>query len=207
MKKNLLKITVLAIVGLFFISSSFAQPAKKDNMKHKKPSHENFVLGEFPQFDEISGTVKVEGKGENQKVYVVTDKKEKILVEVTGGPKFGDKEKSSKDKKNFNKDNRPEMPKDFEKGKRPELPEGFDKDKMPTPPEGFEKDKHPEMPKDFEKGKRPEMPEDFEKGKFGMPKNFSPAEDLAKLKGKKVTLVGKYNSDKTIFNVVGIVNK
>ena len=48
---------------------------------------------------------------------------------------------------------------------------------------------------------------DFEKGHFEMPKNFNPLESLTKLKGKKVSLVGKYNSDKTVFNVVGIINK
>lgn len=66
---------------------------------------------------------------------------------------------------------------------------------MPKVPEGFNKDKNGENSKDFEKGH------------FEMPKNFNPLESLTKLKGKKVSLVGKYNSDKTVFNVVGIINK
>ena len=48
---------------------------------------------------------------------------------------------------------------------------------------------------------------DFEKGNFEMPNKSSYQESLTKLKGKKVTLVGKYNSDKTIFNVIGIIEK
>ena len=88
MKKNLFKITVLAIVGLVFISTSFAQPAKKENAKVKNPSYEKFVPGQLPEFDEVTGIISVEGKGENQKVYIVTDKKTKVLVEVAGGQRF-----------------------------------------------------------------------------------------------------------------------
>ena len=195
MKKNLFKITALALLSLVVISSSFAQPEKKENMKVKNPSYEKFVPGQLPEFDEVSGTISVEGKGENQKVYIVTDKKTKVLVEVTGGPRFNfeqrpfvEKKDSSKEnqaepKKDFNKDKKGESSKDFEKGKHPEFPQGFDKNKM----EQFNKD--------------------FEKGHFEMPRNFNALESLTKLKGKKVSLVGKYNSDKTVFNVVGIINK
>ena len=77
MKKNLFKITALAILGLVVISTSFAKPAKKENAKVKIPSYEKFVPGELPKFDEVTGTISVEGKGENQKVYILTDKKNK----------------------------------------------------------------------------------------------------------------------------------
>ena len=231
MKKNLFKITALAILGLVVISTSFAKPAKKENAKVKIPSYEKFVPDELPKFDEVTGTISVEGKGENQKVYILTDKKIKVLVEVAGGPRFAFEQRpfvEKKDfpnenrpdsKKDFNKDKKGENSKDFEKGKRPEFPQGFDKDKMPKVPEGFDKDKRSENSKDFEKGKRPEFPQgfdknkmeqfqkDFEKGNFEMPHKFSYTESLIKLKGKKVTLVGKYNSDKTIFNVIGIIEK
>ena len=40
-----------------------------------------------------------------------------------------------------------------------------------------------------------------------MSKNFNPLESLTRLNGKNVSLVGKFNSDKTVFNVVGIINK
>ena len=231
MKKNLFKITALALLGFVVISSTFAQPEKKENMKVKNPSYEKFVPGQLPEFDEVSGTISVEGKGENQKVYIVTDKKTKVLVEVTGGPRFNfeqrpfvEKKDSSKEnqaepKKDFNKDKKGENSKDFEKGNRPEFSQDFDKGKMPKVPEGFNKDNKGENSKDFEKGKYPEFPQgfdknkmeqfnkDFEKGHFEMPKNFNALESLTKLKGKKVSLVGKYNSDKTVFNVVGIINK
>ena len=195
MKKNLFKITALALLGLVVISSTFAQPAKKENMKEKNPSYEKFVPGQLPEFDEVTGTISVEGKGENQKVYIVTDKKTKVLVEVAGGPRFNfdqrpfvekkdsPKENRSEPKKDFNKDKKGKNSKDFEKGKHPEISQGFDKNKM----EQFKKD--------------------FEKRHFEMPKNFNALESLTKLKGKKVSLVGKYNSDKTVFNVVGIINK
>ena len=231
MKKNLFKITALALLGLVVISSSFAQPEKKENMKVKNPSYEKFVPGQLPEFDEVTGTISVEGKGENQKVYIVTDKKTKVLVEVTGGPRFNfdqrpfvekkdsPKENRPEPKKYFNKDKKGENSKDFEKGNPPEFSQDFDKGKMPKVPEGFNKDKKGENSKDFEKGNRPEFPQGFdknkmeqfnkgfEKGHFEMPKNFNALESLTKLKGKKVSLVGKYNSDKTVFNVVGIINK
>jgi hypothetical protein len=231
MKKNLFKITALAILGLVVISTSFAKPAKKENAKVKIPSYEKFVPGQLPEFDEVTGTISVEGKGENQKVYILTDKKIKVLVEVAGGPRFAFEQRpfvEKKDfpnenrpdsKKDFNKDKKGENSKDFEKGKRPEFPQGFDKDKMPKVPEGFDKDKRSENSKDFEKGKHPEFSQgfdknkmeqfqkDFEKGNFEKPKNFNSLESLTKLKGKKVSLVGKFNSDKTVFNVIGIINK
>ena len=47
----------------------------------------------------------------------------------------------------------------------------------------------------------------IERERYEMPHKFSYPESLIKLKGKKVTLVGKYNSDKTIFNVIGIIEK
>ena len=103
----------------------------------------------------------------------------KHFVEKKDSPK----ENRPEPKKDFNKDKKGENSKDFEKGKHPEFPQGFDKNKM----EQFNKD--------------------FEKGNFEMPKNFNALESLTKLKGKKVSLVGKYNSDKTVFNVVGIINK
>ena len=171
MKKNLFKITALALLSLVVISSSFAQPEKKENMKVKNPSYEKFVPGQLPEFHEVTGTISVEGKDENQKVYIVTDKKTKVLVEVTGGPRFNFNQRHFVEKKDSPKENRPE-PK-----------------------------------KDFNKDKKGENSKDFEKGNFEMPKNFNALESLTKLKGKKVSLVGKYNSDKTVFNVVGIINK
>lgn len=36
MKKNLFKITILAIVGLVFVSTSFAQPSKKRRYERQK---------------------------------------------------------------------------------------------------------------------------------------------------------------------------
>ena len=171
MKKNLFKITVLAIVGLVFISTSFAQPSKKENAKVKNPSYEKFVPGQLPEFDEVTGTISVEGKGENQKVYILTDKKTKVLVEVAGGPRFNFDQRPFIEKKDFQNENRPDSR------------------------------------KNFNKDKKGENSKDFEKGNFEMPKNFNALESLTKLKGKKVSLVGKYNSDKTVFNVVGIINK
>ena len=188
-------------------------------MKVKNPSYEKFVPGQLPEFDEVSGTISVEGKGENQKVYIVTDKKTKVLVEVAGGPRFNfdqrpfvEKKDSSKEnqaepKKDFNKDKKGESSKDFEKGKHPEFPQGFDKNKMEQFNKDFEKGKHPEFPQGFDKNKMEQFNKDFGKGHFEMPKNFNVLESLTKLKGKKVSLVGKYNSDKTVFNVVGIINK
>ena len=171
MKKNLFKITVLAIVGLVFISTSFAQPSKKENAKVKNPSYEKFVPGQLPEFDEVTGTISVEGKGENQKVYILTDKKTKVLVEVAGGPRFAFEQRPFVEKKDFPNENRPDSK------------------------------------KDFNKDKKGENSKDFEKGNFEKPKNFNSLESLTKLKGKKVSLVGKYNSEKTVFNVIGIINK
>ena len=151
MKKNLFKITALALLGLVVISSTFAQPAKKENMKEKNPSYEKFVPGQLPEFDEVTGTISVEGKGENQKVYIVTDKKTKVLVEVAGGPRFNfdqrpfvekkdsPKENRSEPKKDFNKDKKGKNSKDFEKGKHPEISQGFDKNKMEQFKKDFEK--------------------------------------------------------------------
>ena len=195
MKKNLFKITALAILGLVVISSTFAQPAKKENMKVKNPSYEKFVPGQLPEFDEVTGTISVEGKGENQKVYIVTDKKTKVLVEVTGGPRFNFEQRHFVEKKDSPKENRPEPKKDFNKDKKGENLKDF------------EKGNRPEFPQDFDKNKMEQFNKDFEKGHFEMPKNYNPLESLIKLKGKKVSLVGKYNSDKTVFNVVGIINK
>ena len=254
MKKNLFKITILAIVGLVFVSTSFAQPSKKEDMKDKKTSYEKFIPNELPTFNEVTGTIKVEGKDENQKIYIVTDKKEKILIEVTGGPRFNfeqkpfiekkdfEKVKKSDSKKEFGKNNKPDNSKDFEKGKKTDskdfdknkkvenskdIDKGnhkessgrFDKDKHSEFSKDFYKDKGSDFPKEFNNEKYPKFPEgfdkdrfekfkqDFEKGKFEMPNKSSYQESLTKLKGKKFTLVGKYNSDKTVFNVIGIIEK
>lgn len=230
MKKNLFKITILAIVGLVFVSTSFAQPSKKEDMKDKKTSYEKFIPNELPKFNEVTGTVKVEGKDENKKVYVVTDKKEKILIEVTGGPRFNFEQKPFIEKKDFEKGKKTDS-KDFDKNKKGENSRGFDKGNHKESSGRFDKDGHSEFSKDFYKDKRsdfskefvkdkyPNFPQgfdkerfekfkqDFEKGKFEMPNKSSYQESLIKLKGKKVTLVGKYNSDKTIFNVIGIIEK
>ena len=40
-------------------------------MKDKKTSYEKFIPNELPKFNEVTGTVKVEGKDENQKIYVI----------------------------------------------------------------------------------------------------------------------------------------
>ena len=230
MKKNLFKITILAIVGLVFVSTSFAQPSKKEDMKDKKTSYEKFIPNELPKFNEVTGTVKVEGKDENKKIYVVTDKKEKILIEVTGGPRFNfeqrpfiekkDFEKGKKtDSKDFDKNKKGENSKDIDKGNHKESSGRFDKDKHSEFSKDFYKDKRSDFSKEFNKDKYPNFPQgfdkerfekfkkDFEKGNFEMPHKFSYTESLIKLKGKKVTLVGKYNSDKTIFNVIGIIEK
>ena len=230
MKKNLFKITILAIVGLVFVSTSFAQPSKKEDMKDKKTSYEKFIPNELPKFNEVTGTVKVEVKDENKKIYIVTDKKEKILIEVTGGPRFNfeqkpfiekkDFEKGKKtDSKDFDKNKKGENSKDFEKGKRKDSSSRFGKDEHSEFSKNFYKDKGSDFSKEFNKDKYPNFPEgfdkdrfekfkqDFEKGNFEMPHKFSYTESLIKLKGKKVTLVGKYNSDKTIFNVIGIIEK
>ena len=195
MKKNLFKITTLAIFGLVVISSTFAQPAKKENAKVKNPSYEKFVPGQLPEFDELSGTISVEDKGENQKVYILTDKKTKVLVEVAGGSRFNFDQRPFVEKKDSPKENRPDTKKDFNKEKKGENSKDF------------EKGNHPEFPQGFDKNKMEQFNKEFEKGNFEKPKNFNPLESLTKLKGKKVSLVGKYNSDKTVFNVVGIINK
>ena len=230
MKKNLFKITILAIVGLVFVSTSFAQPSKKEDMKDKKTSYEKFIPNELPKFNEVTGTVKVEGKDENKKIYVVTDKKEKILIEVTGGPRFNfeqkpfiekkDFEKGKKtDSKDIDKNKKGENSKNIDKGNHKESSGRFDKDGHSEFSKDFYKDKGSDFSKEFNKGKYPNFPQgfdkerfekfkkDFEKGNFEMPHKFSYTESLIKLKGKKVTLVGKYNSDKTIFNVIGIIEK
>ena len=195
MKKNLFKITTLAIFGLVVISSTFAQPAKKENAKVKNPSYEKFVPGQLPEFDELSGTISVEDKGENQKVYILTDKKTKVLVEVAGGSRFNFDQRPFVEKKDSPKENRPDTKKDFNKEKKGENSKDF------------EKGNHPEFPQGFDKNKMEQFNKEFEKGNFEKPKNFNPLESLTKLKGKKVSLVGQYNSDKTVFNVVGIINK
>ena len=218
MKKNLFKITILAIVGLVFVSTSFAQPSKKEDMKDKKTSYEKFIPNELPKFNEVTGTVKVEVKDGNQKIYIVTDKKEKILIEVTGGPRFNfeqkpfiekkDFEKGKKtDSKDFDKNKKGENSKDFEKGNHKESSGRFDKDKGSDFSKEFNKDKYPNFPQGFDKERFEKFKKDFEKGNFEMPHKFSYTESLIKLKGKKVTLVGKYNSDKTTFNVIGIIEK
>ncbi len=230
MKKNLFKITILTIVGLVFVSTSFAQPSKKEDMKDKKTSYEKFIPGQLPEFDEVTGTISVEGKGENQKVYILTDKKTKVLVEVAGGPRFAfeqrpfiekkDFEKGKKtDSKDFDKNKKGENSKGFDKGNHKESSGRFDKDKHSEFSKDFYKDKGSDFPKEFNNEKYPKFPEgfdkdrfekfkqDFEKGNFEMPHKSSYQESLIKLKGKKVTLVGKYNSDKTIFNVIGIIEK
>ena len=218
MKKNLFKITILAIVGLVFVSTSFAQPSKKEDMKDKKTSYEKFIPNELPKFNEVTGTVKVEVKDGNQKIYIVTDKKEKILIEVTGGPRFNfeqkpfiekkDFEKGKKtDSKDFDKNKKGENSKDFEKGNHKESSGRFDKDKGSDFSKEFNKDKYPNFPQGFDKERFEKFKQDFEKGKFEMPNKSSYQESLTKLKGKNVTLVGKYNSDKTVFNVIGIIEK
>lgn len=218
MKKNLFKITILAIVGLVFVSTSFAQPSKKEDMKDKKTSYEKFIPNELPKFNEVTGTVKVEVKDENQKIYIVTDKKEKILIEVTGGPRFNFEQNPFIEKKDFEKGKKTDS-KDFDKNKKGENSKGFDKGNHKESSGRFDKDEHSEFSKEFDKDKYPNFPQgfdkerfekfknDFEKGNFEMPHKFSYTESLIKLKGKKVTLVGKYNSDKTIFNVIGIIEK
>ena len=207
MKKNLFKITILAIIGLVFVSTSFAQPSKKEDMKDKKTSYEKFIPNELPKFNEVTGTVKVEGKDENQKIYVVTDKKEKILIEVTGGPKFNFDQKPFVEKKDFEKGKRKDSSSRFGKDEHSEFSKNFHKDKGSDFPKEFDKDKYPKFPEGFDKDRFGKFKQDFEKGKFEMPNKFSYQESLTKLKGKKVTLVGKYNSDKTIFNVIGIIEK
>lgn len=230
MKKNLLKITILAIVGLVFVSTSFAQPSKKEDMKDKKTSYEKFIPNELPKFNEVTGTVKVEGKDENKKIYVVTDKKEKILIEVTGGPRFNfeqkpfiekkdfekgkktdlkdfDKNKKGENSKNIDKGNHKESSGRFDKDGHSEFSKDFYKDKRSDFSKEFDKDKYPNFPQGFDKERFEKFKKDFEKGKFEMPNKSSYQESLTKLKGKKVTLVGKYNSDKTTFNVIGIIEK
>lgn len=164
-------------------------------MKVKNPSYEKFIPGQLPEFDEVTGIISVEGKGENQKVYIVTDKKTKVLVEVAGGPRFNFDQRPFVEKKYSPKENRPEPKKDFNKDKKGENSKDF------------EKGNRPEFSQDFDKNKMEQFNKDFEKGNFEMPKNFNALESLTKLKSKKVSLVGKYNSDKTVFNVVGIINK
>ena len=207
MKKNLFKITILAIVGLVFVSTSFAQPSKKEDMKDKKTSYEKFIPNELPTFNEVTGTIKVEGKDENQKIYVVTDKKEKILIEVTGGPRFNFEQKPFIEKKDFEKGKRKDSSSRFDKDKHSEFSKDFYKDKGSDFSKEFNKDKYPNFPQGFDKDRFEKFKQDFEKGNFEMPHKFSYTESLIKLKGKKVTLVGKYNSDKTIFNVIGIIEK
>jgi hypothetical protein len=230
MKKNLFKITILAIVGLVFVSTSFTQPSKKEDMKDKKTSYEKFIPNELPKFNEVTGTVKVEGKDENKKIYVVTDKKEKILIEVTGGPRFNfeqkpfiekkdfekgkktdskdfDKNKKGENSKNIDKGNHKESSGRFDKDGHSEFSKDFYKDKRSDFSKEFDKDKYPNFPQGFDKERFEKFKKDFEKGNFEMPHKFSYTESLIKLKGKKVTLVGKYNSDKTIFNVIGIIEK
>ncbi|MBQ1198514.1 MAG: hypothetical protein IIX47_07945 [Spirochaetaceae bacterium] len=207
MKKNLFKITILAIVGLVFVSTSFAQPSKKEDMKDKKTSYEKFIPNELPKFNEVTGTVKVEGKDENKKIYVVTDKKEKILIEATGGPRFNFEQKPFIEKKDFEKGKRKDSSSRFDKDKHSEFSKDFYKDKGSDFSKEFNKDKYPNFPQGFDKERFEKFKKDFEKGNFEMPHKFSYTESLIKLKGKKVTLVGKYNSDKTIFNVIGIIEK
>ena len=218
MKKNLFKITILAIVGLVFVSTSFAQPSKKEDMKDKKTSYEKFIPNELPKFNEVTGTIKVEGKDENQKIYIVTDKKAKILIEVTGGPRFNFEQKPFIEKKDFEKGKKTDS-KDIDKGnhkdsssrfgkdEHSEFSKDFYKDKGSDFPKEFNKDKYPNFPQGFDKERFEKFKKDFEKGNFEMPHKFSYTESLIKLKGKKVTLVGKYNSDKTTFNVIGIIEK
>ena len=129
MKKNLFKITALAILGLVVISSFFAQPSEKENMKARNPSYEKFLPGQLPEFDELSGTISVEGKDENQKVYIIADKKTKVLVEVAGGPRFNFDQRHFAEKKDSPKENRPEPKKDFNKDKKGENSKDFEKGK------------------------------------------------------------------------------
>ena len=202
MKKNLFKITILAIVGLVFVSTSFAQPSKKEDMKDKKTSYEKFIPNELPKFNEVTGTVKVEVKDGNQKIYIVTDKKEKILIEVTGGPRFNFEQKPFIEKKDFEKGKKTDS-KDIDKGnhkdsssrfgkdEHSEFSKDFYKDKGSDFPKEFNKDKYPNFPQGFDKERFEKFKQDFEKGKFEMPNKSSYQESLTKLKGKNVTLVGK----------------
>ena len=219
MNSFLKKLTVFTIVTFIFVSVVVAQPSKENKRAVKSTPSERMIPGGLAHFDELTGVVKIEGKGEKQKIYIITDDKSKILLELTGGPSFDKKENAKKEKKSFNKkdqhvkkekfnkDKTLSMPENFDKDKMPPMPEGFDKDKMPPMPEGFDKDKMPTKPENFDKDKMPPMPEGFDKNKMPtLPKPFA-KEDLTALKGKTVTLVGKLNSDGKTFNVIGIVDK
>jgi hypothetical protein len=167
MKKNLFKISILAIVGLVFVSTSFAQPSKKEDMKDKKTSYEKFIPNELPKFNEVTGTVKVEVKDENQKIYIVTDKKEKILIEVTGGPRFNFEQNPFIEKKDFEKGKKTDS-KDFDKNKKGENSKDIDKGNHKESSGRFDKDKHSEFSKDFYKDKGSDFPKEFNNEKYSL---------------------------------------
>lgn len=234
MKKTLQKIITIALIGGCLTSSLFAEKGR-DFKNTGKPHIEHKMMPGLMKFEELKGVVKVEEKDNAKKIYVYTSANKRVLVETVQKFDYEKKPYKNFDKKDFPKMNNKEFSKD--KGKRKDFPKMSDKEyskdngkdfpKMDS--KEYSKDSNKDFPKmndkeyskdnekdypkingkEFDKDKSKYKDKDFDKFDKKCPyysKN-SAIEELISLKGKIVTLIGKYNESKDTFYVCGMLEK
>ena len=155
------------------------------------------------KFNELEGILQVEKNGNNQNLYVTTKDNKKISVETLNRPGFDNRTKNFDNKKfdkKIAKENKKNNKKDFSK-----IPQEKSKD-FPK----MQKDKSKDFPKmqrekakDFSKNKMKKT-QDF---KCDFQNDFIPSEELITFNGKHVNLIGKYDENKNIFIVLGLIEQ
>lgn len=204
MKKTLQKIITIALIGGCLTSSLFAEKGR-DFKNTGKPHIEHKMMPGLMKFEELKGVVKVEEKDNAKKIYVYTSANKRVLVETVRKFDYEKKPYKNFDKKDFpkmdSKEYSKDSNKDFPKMNDKEYSKDNKKDYPKMNGKEFDKDKF----KDFSKYKD----KDFDKFDKKCPyysKN-SAIEELISLKGKIVTLIGKYNESKDTFYVCGMLEK
>ena len=236
MKKTLQKIITIALIGGCLTSSLFAEKGR-DFKNTGKPHIEHKMMPGLMKFEELKGVVKVEEKDNAKKIYVYTSANKRVLVETVRKfdyekkpyKNFDKKDFPKKNNKEFSKDNGKDFPKmdskeyskdsnkDFPKMNDKEYSKGNDKDFPKMNDKEYSKDNKKDYPKmngkEFDKDKFKDFSKykdkDFDKFDKKCPyysKN-SAIEELISLKGKIVTLIGKYNESKDTFYVCGMLEK
>ena len=230
MKKTLQKIITIALIGGCLTSSLFAEKGR-DFKNTGKPHIEHKMMPGLMKFEELKGVVKVEEKDNAKKIYVYTSANKRVLVETVRKFDYEKKPYKNFDKKDFPKKNNKEFSKD--KGKKKDFPKMSDKEYSKDNGKEFPKMDSKDFPKmndkEYSKDNKKDYPKmngkEFDKDKFKdfskyKDKDFdkfdkkcpyysknSTIEELISLKGKIVTLIGKYNESKDTFYVCGMLEK
>lgn len=220
MKKTLQKIITIALIGGCLTSSLFAEKGR-DFKNTGKPHIEHKMMPGLMKFEELKGVVKVEEKDNAKKIYVYTSANKRVLVETVRKFDYEKKPYKNFDKKDFpkmsDKEYSKDNGKDFPKMDSKEYSKDSNKDYPKMNDKEYSKDNKKDYPKmngkEFDKDKFKDFSKykdkDFDKFDKKCPyysKN-SAIEELISLKGKIVTLIGKYNESKDTFYVCGMLEK